>query len=204
MGWLIMTCKKQLSRPGLGSARRASFEDGFTLAGALVILAVLAIFLLLAVPLWTRIKQRDNEEELIFRGKEYVKAINRYQLKFHTFPPDLETLVKLKMIRKLYLDPMTKSGKWKVLHPQDLVQTGKAGVIGTQTQPLVTGGGQKEEPQTQSGDLNKEDQDQDNPGLSDEDKKKQEDPEVDSTGPVVGVVSRSRKDSIKILDGQSK
>ncbi len=98
-------------------------EGGFTLAGALVILAVLAIFMMLSVPLWSRIKQRDNEKELIFRGKEYMEAVGRYQAKFGTYPPDLDTLVKLKMIRKLYKDPMTKSGKWKVLHPDSLVQT---------------------------------------------------------------------------------
>ena len=35
---------------------------------------------------------------------------------------------------------MTKSGKWKVLHPEDLVQTGAAGTINN---PGQTGGGKE-------------------------------------------------------------
>ncbi len=43
------------------------------------------------------------------------------------------------------------------------------------------------------------------PGLNnDEDKDKDEEKEVESIGPVVGVVSRSKKDSIKIYNGQDK
>ena len=44
-------------------------QRGFTLAGALALIAVMSILLALAVPLWSRVKLRDNEEELIFRGK---------------------------------------------------------------------------------------------------------------------------------------
>lgn len=165
-----------------------NLEGGFTLAGALVILAVLAIFMALSVPLWTRIKQRENEKELIFRGKEYMEAIGRYQAKFGTYPNDLDTLLKLKMIRKLYKDPMTKSGKWKVLHPDSLVQTGAAG----QQNKIVTGGGQEEEDQNDDEDKVEEDKD-----------KSDEEPEVETTGPVVGVVSRSKKTSIMVYDSQT-
>lgn len=173
----------------IGSPKSAirNSEGGFTLAGALVILAVLAIFMMLSVPLWSRIKQRDNEKELIFRGKEYMEAVGRYQAKFGTYPPDLDTLVKLKMIRKLYKDPMTKSGKWKVLHPDSLVQTGAAG----QQNKITTGGGKEEE-----------DENTDQEAEDDKDKSDEE-PEVETTGPVVGVVSRSKKTSIMIYDGQT-
>jgi general secretion pathway protein G len=161
-------------------------QGGFTLVGALTILAVLAIFLTLSVPLWTRVKQRDNEKELIFRGKEYTEAIGRYLAKFGTYPNDLDTLVKLKMIRKLYKDPMTKSGKWKVLHPDSLLQTGAAG----QQNKIVTGGGKEED-----------ENDEEN---VDEDKdKSDEEPEVETTGPVVGVVSRSKKTSMMVYDEQT-
>lgn len=193
-------------------------ERGFTLAGALTILAILAIFWALTLPLWARIKQRDNEEELIFRGNEYIEAIGRYHQKYGTYPPDLETLQKLKFIRKLYVDPMTKSGKWKVLHPDALVQTGAAGQINMP-------GGTSDDKDNKKGKKNKlglggrgdEDDDdddedmedssgnsQDLPGLNDEDKDKDEEKEVESVGPVVGVVSRSKKGSIKIFNGQDK
>jgi type II secretory pathway pseudopilin PulG len=184
-------------------------ERGFTLAGALAIIAILAIFWALTLPLWSRIKQRDNEEELIFRGNEYVEAIARYHQKFGTYPPDLETLEKLKYIRKLYLDPMTKTGKWKVLHPDVLPQTGAAGQINLP-------GGNKNT--NNNADLEDEDEDEGDedenenaqfPGLNPDDEDEEEEDEIEekeaeSVGPVVGVVSRSKKDSIKIYNGQTK
>jgi type II secretory pathway pseudopilin PulG len=195
-------------------------EKGFTLAGALTILAIIAIFWALTLPLWARIKQRDNEEELIFRGNEYIEAIGRYHQKYGTYPPDLETLEKLKYIRKLYVDPMTKSGKWKVLHPDALVQTGAAGHINMPggNNPGGIGddknnkNGKKNKPGLNNDD-DDDDEDMENGnssdpndpfGLKDEDKDSDEEKEVESIGPVVGVVSRSKKDSIKIYNGQDK
>jgi type II secretory pathway pseudopilin PulG len=196
-------------------------ERGFTLAGALTILAIIAIFWALTLPLWARIKQRDNEEELIFRGNEYIEAIGRYHQKYGTYPPDLETLQKLKYIRKLYPDPMTKSGKWKVLHPDSLVQTGVAGQInmpgGTNPGGITDDKNNKKNKKNKLG-LNNDDDDDDDEdmedgnssdpndpfGLKDEDKDSDEEKEVESIGPVVGVVSRSKKDSLKIYNGQDK
>lgn len=191
-------------------------DRGYTLAGALVLLAIMAIFLALAVPLWSRVKQRDNEEELIFRGNEYIKAIARYHAKFNTYPPDLETLVKLKYLRHEYPDPMTKSGKWKVLHPDALAQTGAAGTINNPNQDKQKFGGFNDTQDDEKGKKKKhknrdslgdddDDDDDDTPGLSsdDDEKNKEEEPEVESVGPVVGVVSRSKKPSMKILNGQN-
>ena len=164
-------------------------QRGYTLAGALVMIAVMSIMMMLAVELWSWVKRRENETELIFRGKEYMEAIARYHAKFNAYPPDLETLLKLKYIRKLYPDPMTKSGKWKVLHPDSLVQTGQAGTI------VQTGGG-KSNPAIKTGG------DEDTFG-NDKDKDQDEEPEVETTGPVVGVVSRSKKTSIKLFNNQT-
>lgn len=205
----------------MSDARLKLNERGFTLAGALTILAILAIFWALTLPLWARIKQRDNEEELIFRGNEYIEAIGRYHQKYGTYPPDLDTLQKLKFIRKLYLDPMTKTGKWKVLHPDALVQTGAAGTInmpGGNTPGGITDdkdkkGGKKNKPGLKNDDDDDDDEDMEdnssNPndpfGLKDEDDKdSDEEKEVESVGPIVGVVSRSKKESLRIYNGQDK
>lgn len=193
-------------------------QRGYTLAGALTLIAVMSILMALAVESWSWVKRRDNELELIFRGKEYAEAIGRYQQKYGAYPPDLDTLYKLKFIRRLYKDPMTESGKWKVLHPDSLVQLGLAG----QTTPTTATSDQKSKKKTKSRqstgprdeqqgmgdqssqDQNSQDQKEDDNLLSgDEDKDEEEEPEVESTGPVVGVVSRSKKASIKVYNNQS-
>ena len=178
-------------------------QQGYTLAGALALIAIMSILMALSLPIWSRVKLRDNEEELIFRGKEYVEAIARYHARFHSFPADLETLYKQKFIRKLYKDPMTKTGEWKVLHPDSLVQTGAAGQI---NQP----GQQKEEnePGQIPGSFGKDQAktEKENPEDSEAKSKDvaEEEPETESTGPVVGVVSRSGKTSIRIYNNQNK
>jgi hypothetical protein len=152
----------------------------------------------MALPVWERVKQRENEEELIFRGKEYIEAIARYHTKLNAYPPDLETLQKMKFIRKLYKDPMTETGEWKVLHPGSLVETGEAGFI---NQP-----GQKKAGEEDSEDENQEQEEESGvlPGLSGpRNDSNVEEGEEKSIGPVVGVVSRSKKTSLRTYNGQS-
>ena len=180
---------------------RYKFEAGYTLAGVLVLIGIMSVMMAMALPVWERIKQRENEEELIFRGKEYMEAIARYHTKFHSFPPDVETLSKMKFIRKLYKDPMTENGEWKLLHPESLVETGEAGFI---NQP----GAKQREDEDQEG--NEKKREGVVPGLG---SPRTKDPEKDSSteeggdeksiGPVVGVVSRSKKTSLRIYNGQS-
>jgi type II secretory pathway pseudopilin PulG len=167
---------------------------GYTLAGVLVLIGIMSVMMAMALPVWDRIKQRENEEELIFRGKEYMEAIGRYHIKFNSYPPDLDTLLKMKFIRKLYKDPMTENGEWKVLHPGSLVETGEAGFIN--------------QPGTKDADKDKEDPKEVIPGLGGAEKEDSADDssgegEEQSTGPVVGVVSRSKKTALRIYNGQS-
>lgn len=188
-------------------------ERGYTLAGALTLIAVFSILMALAIESWTWVKRRDNEAELIFRGKEYAEAIARYQLKYGTYPPDMETLYKLKFIRRLYTDPMTKSGKWKVLHPESLVQLGLAGQINQPGTSGSQGGDEKgkrskhrkrddQAPEAEPGGDQQSDSDQQSDEESME-KEGDEEPETETTGLVVGVVSRSKKASIRVYNNQS-
>jgi len=91
-------------------------NKGYALIALMILISVMSIFLLTAVPVWQTIVQREKEEELIFRGKQYVEAIRIYQLKHPgAFPKSLKELYKEKCIRKLYRDPMTEHGKWYVI-----------------------------------------------------------------------------------------
>jgi type II secretory pathway pseudopilin PulG len=191
-------------------------EQGYTLAGALVLIAILSIFMAISVPIWDRIKQRENEEELIFRGNEYVEAIARYHQKYNSYPPDVKTLYEMKFLRHMYKDPMTKSGEWKLLHPDSLVQAGAAGQInqpGAKNPPDQSadtrGDSTNPAANPDSNPLSNSSQGTTDQNLNSNKNDEEEEPEASpddkeiSIGPIVGVVSRSKKSSLLIYNGQS-
>src|SRR5262245_27585110 len=88
----------------------------------MVALVVAAIALGATVQAWSKTWRRDTEEELVFRGTQYVDAIIAYR-KEHggQFPMRLEDLYKpgprrLRYIRKLYKEPFGKDGRWGLLY----------------------------------------------------------------------------------------
>lgn len=89
--------------------------------GYMVIMLMLAVFtisvgLLVAFPVWETQIRRDKEEELIFRGKQYMQAVGIYLAKYPgRYPSTLEELLDKKCIRRLYRDPMTRGGEWNVI-----------------------------------------------------------------------------------------
>jgi len=102
--------------------------------GYLVIMLMMAVFaislgFLIALPVWRTEVKREKEEELIFRGKQYVEAVRIYVLKNPgRFPASLKELLEKKCIRKLFKDPMTESGDWNViLSPSSAGQATTAG-----------------------------------------------------------------------------
>src|ERR1043166_227997 len=62
-------------------------DKGYAMAALLVALAVMAIMMSAALPVWRHEAQRQKEDELIWRGTQYVRAIRMYQTKFGTLPP---------------------------------------------------------------------------------------------------------------------
>ena len=78
------------------------------MAGLLVAIAVIAIGLSMAMPTWRTWVQREKEAELIFRGEQYMRAIELYQRRFAgTYPTDIDMLVEQRFLRKAFPDPMT-------------------------------------------------------------------------------------------------
>lgn len=98
-------------------AGRAPRDSGYVLLGITILLVILGISLVAAVPLWQKAVQREREQELIFRGYQYMQAIERYQRKYPgAYPPSVEVLVEQKFLRKAYKDPLGgKDGEWNVL-----------------------------------------------------------------------------------------
>jgi type II secretory pathway pseudopilin PulG len=88
---------------GLGQGER-----GYAMAALLVGLSVLAVLMTMALPVWTHYAKREKEEELIWRGQQYARAIGLFQRKYaNTFPPNLQVLLDQKFLRKKYKDPIT-------------------------------------------------------------------------------------------------
>jgi len=105
-------------------------ENGYTLIILLFALFVMSIGLLVAVPVWETQIQREKEEELIFRGKQYVEAIRLFQTKNPgSFPKTFDELVEEKCIRKLFTDPMTEDGEWNIILPYTGISTKKGGSV---------------------------------------------------------------------------
>lgn len=97
-------------------------NSGYAMAALLVAIAVMAIAMTVAMPAWRQAGQREKEEELIFRGRQYVRAIQLYQRKFAAaYPADVDILVKQKFLRKRYRDPMVEDGEFEVLYQGSLV-----------------------------------------------------------------------------------
>jgi len=103
-------------------------NEGYSLIILMMVIAVMSIGLMLAVPVWQTQIQREKEEELIFRGKQYVEAIRLYQMKHPgTFPKAFEDLFKERCLRQLYKDPMTEDGEWNVILHAEGVSRQKGG-----------------------------------------------------------------------------
>jgi type II secretory pathway pseudopilin PulG len=100
-------------------ARGTSAENGFAMAALLVMMSVMAIAMTVAMPVWHTATQREKEAELIFRGEQYARAIALFQRRFPgATPPDIDTLVNLRLLRKKYKDPIT-GADFQVVGPAD-------------------------------------------------------------------------------------
>jgi type II secretory pathway pseudopilin PulG len=78
------------------------------MAVLLVAMSIMAIMLMVAMPVWKHTAQREKEEELVFRGMQYVHAIALFQRKTaNAYPPNVDLLVRERYLRKKYKDPIT-------------------------------------------------------------------------------------------------
>ena len=78
------------------------------MAALLIGLSIMAIMMTVVMPVWKQQVRREKEEELVFRGKQYVHAIGLYQKKVaNTFPPNIDLLVEQRFLRKKFKDPIT-------------------------------------------------------------------------------------------------
>jgi len=99
---------------GRRSGRGTPRESGFTLAALVVMMAVMAIFLTVAIESVSFQQRREREDELIFRGSQYVEGIRLFRARAGRFPVTVEELAKAnpRVLRKVWVDPMTGKPNW--------------------------------------------------------------------------------------------
>jgi len=95
---------------------RCADDRGYAMAALLVGMAVMAIMMSMALPVWRTAVKREREAELIFRGEQYAHAIELFSRRNGGFPPSLDVLEKGRFIRKLYKDPMTGEGDFQPVY----------------------------------------------------------------------------------------
>jgi type II secretory pathway pseudopilin PulG len=109
-------------------------KRGYVLIILMMAVFVLALALTVAVPVLETELRREKEEELIFRGRQYVEAVRLFQAKNPgRFPASLKELLDKGFLRKLYPDPMTASGEWDIV----LDPGGQAGAEAGETQQVL-------------------------------------------------------------------
>src|ERR1043165_4365652 len=85
-------------------------DAGFSLAALIFAATAISILISAAYPAYQMQAKRQTEEELIFRGEEYARAIQKFYRKFGVYPPSIDALVQtngLRFLRRVYKDPIT-------------------------------------------------------------------------------------------------
>jgi type II secretory pathway pseudopilin PulG len=120
-------------------------QEGFTLMGALVLVAVMGAGLAAYGGMASHAAQREKEAELLFRGNQYREAIRAYYRKERKYPKALSELVEDKRyptpahhLRKLYPDPITGQADWGTMEAPG------GGIMGvfskSEAEPIKSGG----------------------------------------------------------------
>ena len=153
------------------------------MAGLLVAIGAIGILISVVLPVWSQNAKREREAELVFRGEQYARAIELYQRQYvGAYPPDLETLVEQRFLRRLYPDPMTEDGEFRAVYRSQVDEL--QGNVAAADRP-----GDQTEPSPETSALTES-------IVFDED--------ADQTGGVVGVVSRSDEESLRVYNGRRR
>jgi len=106
------------SRPS--SQQPPRWQDrGYALLIVMMLATVLLISLSAALPNIYTAGMREREEELIFRGNEYARAITLFRRHFRRYPSSVKELLQtngIRFLRREYTDPMSRGGKWRFIH----------------------------------------------------------------------------------------
>jgi hypothetical protein len=127
--------------------RKMGGQEGYALTLVVFMLALIVIASAAAAPDILTNGRREKEEEMIWRGKQYVRGIRLYVRYYQThggttrFPTSMEDLTKnkvgIRFMRQAYKDPLNPvDGSWRMIYVGPNGQ-----LIGSlKNRPLVPGG----------------------------------------------------------------
>jgi type II secretory pathway pseudopilin PulG len=94
--------------------RKRASAAGYTLVAVVIGIAVLTILTAAVAPAVSVIMQREREDELIFRGRQYARAIVLFQRRYGRLPTSLKEMYehRPRTLRKLFKDPMCDCDDW--------------------------------------------------------------------------------------------
>lgn len=112
------------ARSAAGGLRRRSArapERGYALLLVLFLVALITIGLTKAILDYGTQAKREKEIEMIWRGRQYKRAIGLYYGKFGHFPTSMDDLYKgtngVRFLRQEYKDPMNRAdGSWRLIY----------------------------------------------------------------------------------------
>ncbi len=116
---------------GLTRHTRLSDEHGYALVALLVVMSLMALLALAAAPQVRQQAQREREKEAIFRGEQVAAAIRLYyqyrgNQGVNSLPTSMDQLLegiprgtkKLQILRsEAARDPLSSSGEWRLVGP---------------------------------------------------------------------------------------
>jgi general secretion pathway protein G len=101
-----------LTRPALSNRRRC----GFTLIELMIVMAITAVLMSIAVPIYTRSIQRSKESVLKNNLFTLRTVIDEYTYDKQKAPQSLQDLVSDGYLRQVPVDPITgNSDSWKLI-----------------------------------------------------------------------------------------
>jgi len=117
-------CGLRTRNPQPATRNPVGREAGFTLAGVLVILTVIMVFVAYTVPRqWSEVMGRERDQEAIFAMKQYARAILTWQQRHGGLPTSLDQLKQARTPRLVrgttgeLLDPITGKMDWQLVPP---------------------------------------------------------------------------------------
>ena len=131
-------CARSAARSSANSSAKRRSEGGYSLVALLALMTVVALFAMAVAPSMQQQAQRQREEEAIFRGEQVADAIRQYfiyrasttgNVADQALPTSMDQLLegipipggsKNRQILRVSAsrDPMTKEGEWRFVHPR--------------------------------------------------------------------------------------